>query len=872
MSSAWEDLEAWSSKECAGRFGNFHCRVLGEHRFVGIPRSQCLVSRQDERNLCRLFWEFRLRPGQELSAATLATLIERGGDSPYLTRPLRSAMAKHEYAAPLAALLRQLLRAWSGSRPRAAHLDAERHSPGLPATEQRVAGAAVTLVLSPSEEVPNGWDVRWSFPAIVDVPNCTFNIASQRQPAYIHRASASFLTDLSEPGIRQSTAALSASSLAQVQVEIGFEDDSIGICGDQYRRELIGHASRRILAWNSIDPSCGQQLIEREIPLYGVFYLVCSPADWITTDSWLRRERISFEPMSVSGLPEGWRMACVHRAEKLTAEHRQHLADAPEANDVPLARLRLVGGSRLLRGGTRLFAAYDLPDIEVESPSGSLLEATGLQVREVPQHLLLDVGRLGVRRFVVESFDACRSCFDIKVVSNGTELANIRLRVADPEGEGRGITRDFSLGFLGFPRSDLGGLRGATVALPRKDQTDGGWHDDEMLEAAASIVVAGAGVAESGAAQFLDTLASRGSMSFGAARDQLSRLSCDATPISLLMDLRARGCLEIEPDGKGHFVRLHSLVPSLYALPATQEGLPLFGVAGTPRLAQWGLLQRNGDFLPTVEGAVEGHLPALRLAAIDSHSVEDACAAMGFKFEPSPARDIAHWAGSLKQVREAAESGGAESIAAELGHLHRLKADSARFVPAGEPHMSIGPESGAQLFRFDDPQAAALQLYVLGVRRADGTSRYSHVRDSRWGVWISQLAFAEMLKEKHGRNDAFPWPLHYDPQARDVWVPARLRPPALLERALALCAGKGPAIHYLSAVHRAGSGLDLFDRHSGQIVGCASLVYGEFVPGHWLRYSWVPDETARHIAALLGCTLEPFARVGASRGLETVTA
>ncbi|RIX67847.1 hypothetical protein D3H34_33700, partial [Acidovorax cavernicola] len=153
----------------------------------------------------------------------------------------------------------------------------------------------------------------------------------------------------------------------------------------------------------------------------------------------------------------------------------------------------------------------------------------------------------------------------------------------------------------------------------------------------------------------------------------------------------------------------------------------------------------------TVADPFTGLLPALRVAAVDAHSVQAECSSMGFLFAPGPARDVARWAGWLRQAREAAESRGAETVSAELAHLHRLKADSARFVPVSEPRMSIDRECGAQLFRFDDPQATALQLYVLGVRRADGTSRYSHVPDSRWGVWISQVAFAEILKEKNGR-------------------------------------------------------------------------------------------------------------------------
>ncbi|MBX6964229.1 hypothetical protein [Alcaligenes faecalis] len=869
MSRAWEDLEAWSSRECDGRFGRFHCRVLGEHRFVGIPRSQGLISRQDGRNLFKLFWDARLRPGQVLTDGMLASLLAHGCESPFLTRPLRSAMAKPEYLAPLAALLQKLLESWDGSRPKGSQVDADQSITGPLTKEPIDAKTSVTLVLLPSEEVPNGWDVCWSFPAVVDTLRCRLEISGQPLPAVLNRASACFLTDVSEHHVRQSLAALSASASMQIEVLVQLDDDSADTFGDQYRKELIRQTTRRILGWNSIDPRFGQQLIERDIPLYGVFYLVCAPADWARTDPWLRREQISFEPMEVSGLPSGWRMACIQRAERLTAEHRQYLADASEATDVSSARLRLVGGGRLLRGGARLFAPYDLPAIELEGPPGAFLEAPGLQLSEVPQHTAKE-GPSGVRRFLVHVLDLnCRS-FDIRLVDGRAELASTRLRVADPDGEGRGTARDFSLDSLGFPISTTEGLRGNRIGGALQGLASGVWRNEQMQEVPAIVKWAGESFAESGAAQFLDTLAARGSISYGAARDQVSRLCGNSNPISLLLDLRARGCLEIETDGKGHFVRIHDVAPSLYGLPATQDGLPLFGVSGTLRLAQWSLLQVNGNFIVNSADPAPEHLPALRVAAVDAHSVQTECSSMGFLFAPAPSLDVAHWAGSLRQARKAAESLGAETISAELGHLHRLKADSAQFIPVSEPRMYIDRVCGAQLFRFDDPQATALQLYVLGVRRVDGTSRYSHVPDSRWGIWISQLAFAEMLMEKHGRTDAFPWPLHYDPVARDLWVPARLRPPAVLERALALCSGAGPAIHFLSSNGNEDGRSPVFDGYVGRVEEAISHVYKEFVPGRWLRYRWVPAEVAQQVAELLGCTLEPFAYVKAISGSETL--
>lgn len=869
MSRAWEDLETWSSKECGGRYGIFHCRVLGEHRFVGIPRSQALISRQDERNLSRLFWEARFRPGQDLTDMALASLMQRGRESVFLTKALRSAMARPEYQLPLAALLRKLMGMWSGGRPKSGLPSSGRASGEELANEPGEAKAAVTLVLLPSEEVPNGWDVCWSFPAIVDAPGCSFEIAGQRMAARLHRASAIFLTDASPHHVRQSLAALSDSAFGQLEAMVHFDDDGSGMYEDQSRKELIRQTSRRILAWNSIDPRFGQQLTERELPLYGVFYLVCAPADWNRTNPWLRREQVSFEAMDVRGLPSGWQMACIHRAERLTAEQRRYLADETEAIDVPQARLRFVGGSRLLRGGARLFASYDLPAVELDAPPGAQLHAPGLQLSEVPQHSA-EEGPSGFRRFLLGLSDLTRSSFEIKLVAGSAELANLRLRVADLDGEGRGEAKGFSLDSLGFPRPGVDGLRG--IFIGGQDLPAGIWHRDQVSNVAAVTGWMDGSFSELGAAQFLDTLAARGSISYGAARDQISRLCGGTNPISLLMDLRARGCLEIETNGKGHFVRVHGVAPSLYGLPSTQDGLPLFGVSGTLRLAQWGLLQANPNFMLAAAEPFAGHLPAVRVAAVDEDSVKAECSPMGFLFAQAPARDVAFWAGSLQQSREAAELRGAEAISAELGHLHRLKADTARFVPVAEQRMTIDRECGAQLFRFDDPQATALQLYVLGVRRADGTPRYSHVPDSRWGVWTSQLAFAQMLKEQHGRNDAFPWPLHYDPEARNLWVPARLRPPAVLERALALCAGTGPLVHFLISGAHTEDLSPVFDSHSGRVVGAISHVYREFVPGHWLCYSWVPAEIARRVAALLGCALVPFECTEAAFSPETSNA
>src|SRR5690606_9388210 len=147
--------------------------------------------------------------GQDLTDAALASLMQRGRESVFLTKALRSAMERSEYQLPLAALLRKLIGTWSGGRPEAGLPSTGRAAGEELANEPGEVKAAVTLALLPSEEVPNGWNVCWSFPATVDVPRCSFEIAGQRMTARLHRASAIFLTDASPHHVRQSLAALS---------------------------------------------------------------------------------------------------------------------------------------------------------------------------------------------------------------------------------------------------------------------------------------------------------------------------------------------------------------------------------------------------------------------------------------------------------------------------------------------------------------------------------------------------------------------------------------------------------------------------------------------------------------------------------------
>jgi hypothetical protein len=858
MSEAWEDLQLWSMNECAGRFGTFRHRILGEHRFVGTPRSQCLVSRKDDRGIRLLLVACGLRPGQSLTPSLLESLAELAGDAHYLSNSLRTAFQKPQYRDPLQHILEKVLHSWDGRRP-------ERES-----TQQPVRGGgggsrleevdATTLALSPSDREEDDWDIRWRFRRSGQGNACQLVFGGVRMPARLEPWGDGFATVAGQPDADVLRSMLSKSGTSDVAHTVEYDDAEFPELGGGVRVGKIAHRQLRILAWDAPDPRAGEELVERELPLAGPAYVACSPAYSSSLKRYLANEGIDCTSMPPRGLPEGWTLTCIMRSEQLGSSQRQWLSDEEETQ-FTAARLRFVGGRPILRGGSRLYAPYDLPVLEVELRGGETVECSGMRLEELgrPASPMPAAARSPVRRFRLTIVDAARTVFEVRVVERERILASARIKISAPEGTGSGLVRQFSIDRFGRPRCDSLGLRGVWIgddaaicgsALDSPHIEVGGRRNQSTIgQPQASIC-----------GKFLDSLAQLGSVGYGAARDQLSRLAEAAgaavQPALLLLDLRCRAHLEIETDEKGHLMRVHAVKPFLYSLPARQAGDQLFGIGGTLRSQQWLDILGSAGLRVLLEDCGKGTLPTLRVACDDA-SARTVAGLLGLDMAVLPCDTVSRWAGSLDQARAALASWGWGSLSADLGQLQRLQPNAAQFRAANVAAMVVDPATKCQLFRFDDPSVPGLQVYVLGMIDPDGVTRYSFIHDSRWGVWLSELAFARMVREMLGRTDAYPWPIHYDPAARELWIPARIKPPAVIERALALCSGSGPRAAMLQA-RPEGDGLVLYRQDIGTVVGVASWVYEGFVPGVWLCYEWVPPEVAARVAALLGGDLRSF--------------
>jgi hypothetical protein len=861
MEGAWKDLQFWSTEECHSRYGIFAVRVLGEHRFVGIPRSQCLVSRKDVVGIRRLFSSCGLRPRQELSETSFRQLISTASASYYLSSALRQAMDRKAYFDPLEKILGQLLKQWDGRTPTNKSATEQEQQDG-PEQSDELLDDQISIVLRPAIVEGIDWEIGWRVPATVNTSACSIEIdglvsQARLEPTGTHFASPS--------GLDQSSArlALGNSAVSDVQGKLRFtlggDENGLG-----FRRCQLSRNSFRLLVWDAPDPRAGEALVERALPVTGPVYILCSSIYSDKLTRYLANERLATEECPDAGLPNGWTLYYIPRTDVLTSAQREWLTDG-NAEQIGRARISLVGGRPIFRGGTKYFADYDLPILELEAPLGTRIECDGLKA-EAFEVAASGIERSLIRRFQLKRSNSERAAFEVKAFLGIECLATVWLRVSLSSGAAVAQGREFSVDKFGRGMRSMDGLRGALIgSAAEKKSTD----TTELVQIAPIDSKQRCSPLElheltnSVAAQFLDSLAQLGSVAFGAARDQIVRLASkhglDIQPTLLLLELRSRGHLELDTDKKGHLTRVHAVTPTIYSLPVKCNDLCLFGLTGSLRLHHWELLgcsSECGSYLVR-QDSMSLPVPVLRLTAKTPETVKGIAEIEGLEFVHNPCAIVASWAGSLNQAESELSEWGLEQFSVRLEYLQRLHPQAAEFRPCTSGQMQIDRQLRSQLFRFEDPSIRGLQSYVLGTVKPDGKVAFSYIDDSRWGVWLATSGYAKMVRDFFGISDATPWPIHYEPRSGKVWIPARLKPPFVIERALTLCSGAGAAQVSVNAIC-SDTGVVLLDQPSARRIGEANLVYSDMASGVWLVYEWVPRNVAVQVATLLGGVLVAF--------------
>jgi hypothetical protein len=841
LEGAWDDLESWTM-ETKGRFGRFVVRRLGGYAHVGVPRAQCIMSRRDCEASSRVFKLAGLRLGQEWSASVARDVISCASD--VLSASFRDALRHKELACPIEASLRSLFEEWDGRIPPTVHRRVDENE------QDAAVSGQVEVALCPNDGAP-GWHIHWRVSPLREGSDVVLEKQNVRWRAPVWGTErCGTLADTASDVVAASYSALVESAGQDVQFKALLEEE--GSDPVDIGTLVLSKADLRVFVWGIDYYSQREELQEHPLPQFGCAYLLATKRIAHELLRWLERGRAVHEIVEANGLPLGWILACITDCSTLTYAQRDGLPGAV-ADNYAQRMITIAGGRSVSRASKRQYLSYDLPSIELDAPPGTALQANGgLDLKETS----LPGRRPGVRRFTVSLRATTQKSFQISAVHDGRELARATLRVAPDSGEQVTLGKDFSLDPMGNPQAALSGLRGTLgdeaggaacgpitpLAIPA-GTLGNPLHALGILK-----------VESNPAVQFLDSLARHGTMAFGTAKDQLTRLLASSgqsvDPVKILLDLRCRGHVEIETNAKGHFSRVHVVPPALYQLPMIAGGMPVYGVLGSLLLQHWRSLfgHAGPDFIYQLASA-GGVLATWRILARDVTDIGRVAHASGMALLSPQSMQIASWAATSDEVRHQIEHGAVESVGTLEYRPMRLQPTTARFVQAS----SLLPTSTYQLFRMDDRDMPGGRVYVLAIKQGNNT-HYGFVRDSRWGVWISLRSFALLLKETFFIDDACPWPIPYSSKDRTLMVPAHISLPVVLERALVLCSGQAPDI--VATMSHMVEGQCVVSRDSdGKRIAVVSRVYNDMADRKWLFYRAVPIEVATIVASKLGASL-----------------
>ena len=239
--------------------------------------------------------------------------------------------------------------------------------------------------------------------------------------------------------------------------------------------------------------------------------------------------------------------------------------------------------------------------------------------------------------------------------------------------------------------------------------------------------------------------------------------------------------------------------------------------------------------------------------ASDSGSLSTFARDNGFSVSENPSNAMLRWTGSISGLRPLIES---RSLAerSRPSNLERFNPGQARFNMDAVGSMKVDPLRQVELFRLDDPIIPAMRMYMLGSTSDASDARFSYIEDSSWAIWLAFTSFIGFASTQV--PDLSPWPLCYRAQTHALLLPARLRLPSVLERALCACAGLLPKrFDCLKAESTVEGRIELLCRNSLEKIARVPALYADMAEGPWLLYEGVPEEIARILAEKMECTL-----------------
>lgn len=822
----WDDLAAWTAST-QGEYGKFIARQLGSHRLIGLPKSQVIMSATDIPAIHLLFKDFGVQEGLKLNKDQLEMLLTemRSGER-RLSSALAQASLDPAYSTELKAILADIHQGWDGTA-----------QPSAP-------------YLRPNGQDGGDDDTRFGIyldGALPWRPQVQLDVSKVGDGDDLEAGDGWRLTRRGDRGL---VATLNDDNIVEF---LSRETWSLGVSGETHTLPRRGLWVLRRSLHGSL-----HELWEGELSPYGNTYLLADDARVVALAEYLERTSPKYREVPTDGLPRGWRLVWLED---------QDLSDeqlALPGGDRTRARIfRLEGGTAVSHDGSRHYLYYDLPRVVVMAPKGAFVECEGTRLQ--PSEAL-GAGELRVEGVQDSSHDPyfdlpdeleAGGKFSLRVFNaEGEELGTgLTIRVKNPDGlpQPKGCTAG-AIDRFGNPTFADEGLRGGftrdssallSAGVTSLEEPLHVTHDDFLDDRAAASWQGNPSVL------FLDALAASVRMSYSKAARLLERLVAGAgagiEPWRLLDHLWTRGHVELERTN-GATAYVHAVPPAVYELPIHVDSTKTFGVLGSLSIAHWKAIQgrqlawRASIGLPCSKDEPECMLypPVVRLRSlVGDPDLASRLWQVAFGMLPVQGVPMAKWSASLPEVYAGITSRtsldppipnptGAMLFDPVSGFFRRIRGGLTR------------PERGAHevlLYRCDDPIVRGRKLHVLAHSRG-----FASVQDMRWGKWVAVM----MSQPAKAGSRRSPLTTGDGDHLRRVWIPSRLRPPPVLERALVLCSGAPPDEHRMDAGFEDKGRMELVLDQSRQELGIHvdSALLGGMAQGKWLAYSGVPASVA----------------------------
>lgn len=555
---------------------------------------------------------------------------------------------------------------------------------------------------------------------------------------------------------------------------------------------------------------CQNYLFEEyNLPDSGGCYLLTHRDQRVFLTDWISKfEASGGRTVTVpqDGLPDNVQLTYIEGLDECDKDILSQFPEKTALTSKP-SYLSFCGGSRIQIGSERLYLSYDLPSIMLESQGEVSLNVDGARLVEIASEgkaeNKMPGSHLHEYEMEVES-ETPSVTFEVFHNQNEKILETRTIGVTDHQLDN--FTRDISesIRFNRFGQAiDQAGIFGCIVDPEAKAQqeaistgTEGKSKFVDIDESSLRWKDTDPDEANDKRWNLLESLSIKRRVTGKEFRRRAEKITGEwhAYSWSDLRWLRALCHIEVQRDKKGRIAYIYPVKPSSYKLPWLKGDLSYFCIAGCPTHRELDQLKTNAadlecrirfidresSMLPD-SIVVEGEESLARLCLEESGFVCPDHQVDGFDAET-----VAAWAGSLEER--------SKHFFWQPGYVQEPESVFNPYC-----FRMLAPEKFAcpyKLYTIPDSHSPHNKWHAMmkspGINDIDDEVRHVFLTDTSWGKWLTLGRASSGIPDSIDCPDEEHTPIPYDDGRCELIVPASLRFPSILTKALLMCSGLPP--------------------------------------------------------------------------------